>query len=124
LSELRGRLGVEVRSDVRGDLETLPEAYAIMLYRGVEHAVKLFTPSTLPQRAALTLLRGDNGIELRIDLDGAAMLADSQPWQLDHALLQERALRLNGEYIVAERGNNSIRLRLSLPCEAGGTGRG
>lgn len=115
LSDLRARWGVEVRPDVQGDMETLPEAHAMTVYRAVHEALKLSAKGASPPRIQLALRRSDKGIELRLAFPSAAKPQDSPLSQLDGALMRERVLRLQGQYLLADDGEGSMNLRLFLP---------
>jgi signal transduction histidine kinase len=117
LSELRTRLGVDVRPEMDGDLETLPEQHAMILYRTVQEVLRPLVQSALPPRVAFTLRRGAKGVELQLNLAGAATNGDGEwgPARLELALMRERVLQLKGEYLLTADGHGMVHLRLFLP---------
>jgi two-component system, NarL family, sensor histidine kinase UhpB len=121
LAALRARWGVEVQPDVQGDMETLPEVHAMMLYRAVQETLDLSAEIASPPRVQLSLRRSNTGIELQLALPSTPRLRESPRSRLDGALMQERVLRLRGEYLLADDGG-TIRLRLFLPLPPRGTG--
>ncbi len=122
LSELHARLGVDVRPNVEGDLETLPEAHAMMLYRAVQETLRLPAKHATPARIELTLRRGGKGVELRLDLASAATHENWFLSRLEEALMRERVMRLHGEYLFADNGQGAVHLRLFLPLPPRGAG--
>jgi signal transduction histidine kinase len=114
LADLRSRRGVEVQPDVQGDLGTLPEVHAMVLYRAVQDALRSAEDAS-PPRIQLTLRRSNKGVELQLALPSIAARRDSPLSQLDGALMRERVLRLRGEYLLADDGEGTVRLRLFLP---------
>ena len=121
LAALRARWGVEVQPDVQGDMETLPEVHAMTLYRAVQETLTLSAEAASAARVQLSLRRSSNGIELQLALPSSPRLRDSPRSQLDGALMQERVLRLRGEYLLANDGGTT-RLRLFLPLPPRGRG--
>jgi signal transduction histidine kinase len=123
LSDLRARGGIEVHSDVQGDMETLPEAHAMTLYRAVQEALKLSGKRASSPRFQLALRRTSKGIELQLALPSTEKRRNaSAPEQLDGALMRERVLRLRGEYLLTDDGEGTVRLRLFLPLPPRGGG--
>jgi len=122
LAPLRARWGVEVKPDVQGDMETLPEVHAMTLYRAVQEALNLSAEAASPPRVRLSLKRSDKGVELQLALPSAATLRDLTGSRLDGALMQERVLRLRGEYLLADDGEGTVHLRLFLPLPLRGRG--
>jgi len=120
LAGLRARWGVEVQPDVQGDMETLPEGHAMTLYRAVQETLTL-SAEAAPPCVQLSLRRSNKGIELQLILPSTAKLRDSPRSRLDGALMQERVLRLHGEYLLAHDGG-TVRLRLFLPLPSRGRG--
>ncbi len=123
LADLRARCGVDVQPDMQGDMETLPEVHAMTLYRAVQEALKLSAKDALRPRVQLRLRRNHKGIELQLALPSTAKRPDSTvSEQLDGALMRERVLRLHGEYLLADDGEGTVRLRLFLPLPPCGGG--
>lgn len=123
LADLRTRLGVEVQPDVQGDMETLPELHAMMLFRAVQETLNLSTKPASTQRIKLTLRRNSKGIELQLAMPRSAKRSDPPlSRQLDGALMRERVLRLRGEYLLADDGEGTVHLRLYLPLPLRGRG--
>ena len=122
LAALRARWGIEVQPDVEGDMETLPEAHAMTLYRAVQQALELSAEHVSPPRIQLALRRSNKGIELQLALPSTAARRDSPLSQLDGALMRERVLRLRGEYLLADDGDGTAHLRLFLPLPPRGGG--
>lgn len=116
LSELRTRSGVDVQVDTEGDLDTLPEAHALTLYRAVLETLERFSRLPAPAQVQLTLRRSGKGIELRIAQNGGAQPEEpAAPIRLESLLIRERVLHLGGECRVASEGRGTINLRLFLP---------
>jgi signal transduction histidine kinase len=115
LSELHARLGIDVQPELDGNLKTVPEQHAMVLYRAVHEVLKDLVQSALPPRVVLTLRRGGKGVELQLNVAGAKANGDPRLAQLEHALMRERALRLGGEYVLADDGQGTVQLRLFLP---------
>jgi signal transduction histidine kinase len=116
LADLRAREGVEVQPNVQGDMETLPEVHAMTLYRAVQETLKLSAKDASPPRTQLTLRRSHKGIELELALPSTAKRQGAPvSEQLDGALMRERVLRMRGEYLLADDGEGTVRLRLFLP---------
>lgn len=125
LADLRARLGVDVQPDVQGDLETLPEVHAITLYRAVLETLKLSAKDASPPRTQLTLRRNHKGIELQLALPSTAKGRGAPlSGHLDGDLMRERVLQLRGEYLLADDGEGTVRLRLFLPLPSRGSGMG
>ena len=115
LADLRARWGIDVQPYVQGDMETLPEVHATTLYRAVQETLKLSAEDGAPPRIQLTLRRSSKGIELQLALPSTAARRESDLSRLDGALMRERVLRLNGEYLLADDGEGTVHLRLYLP---------
>jgi signal transduction histidine kinase len=123
LAELRVRRGVDIQPDVQGDMETLPEVHAMTLYRAVQETLKLSAKDASPPRTHLMLRRSHKGIELQLALPTATHWDAPVCEQLDGALMRERVLRLRGEYLLADDGEGTVRLRLFLPLPSARGGR-
>jgi signal transduction histidine kinase len=115
LADLRARWGIEVQPYVQGDMETLPEVHAMTLYRAVQETLKLSAEDASPRRIQITLRRSSKGVELQLALPSTATRRESALSRLDGALMRERVLRLHGEYLLADDGEGTVRLRLYLP---------
>jgi signal transduction histidine kinase len=123
LSDLRARWGVDVQPDVQGDMETLPEEYAMTVYRAVQETLKLSAKDASSPRFHLALRRTNKGIELQLAVPGSETRRDAPvSEQLDGALMRERVLRLRGEYLLTDDGEGTVRLRLFLPLLPRGRG--
>ena len=115
LAHLRARGGVEVKPDVQGDMETLPDVHAMTLYRAVQEALEHLSKGASPPDVHIGLRRTSNGIELELALTGSVTCRDaSLSRDLDNAMTRERVLRLGGEYFIVDDGE-TVRLRLFLP---------
>jgi two-component system sensor histidine kinase UhpB len=115
LSELRSRAGVDVQVNTEGDLDALPEAHALTLYRAVQETLELSTRQEPPAQVQLTLRRSGKGIELRIAQDGLARPQENHRAQFDSRMTKERVLHLGGECLLASEGHGKVQLRLFLP---------
>jgi signal transduction histidine kinase len=117
LSDLRTRLRVEVQLDVQEDMDTLPEAHALTLYRAIQEALRFAVEKQPPARLELALRRSGKGVELRLDLDGGARPRTNAASHshLEGDLMRERVMRLGGEYLLADDGQGAMHLRVFLP---------
>ena len=104
--------------DVHGDMEALPEIYAMTLYRAMEQAFDLVTKEVATSHIELTLRRSNKGVELRLALP--RIQTRRTLTSFDSALMRERVLGLQGEYVFAEDDQGSAHLRLFLPLPAPG----
>jgi signal transduction histidine kinase len=113
VAALHARCGVEVRPDVGGDMDALPEIYAMTLYRAIQQAFDLLTKDAVASHIKLTLRYTDTGVELGLTLP--CIKTRRNLASFDTALMRERVLGLRGEYAFAEDGQGSAHLRLFLP---------
>jgi two-component system sensor histidine kinase UhpB len=115
LADLRARGGFEVRPDVKGDMESLPEVHAMTLYRAVKETLNLTPEDASSTNIELSLRRTPKGVELRVIFPGSALRRESSRFELDGALMRERVLRLRGEYLLEEASGGNAQLHLFLP---------
>ena len=118
VADLHARCGVEVHPDVRGDMEALPEIYTMTLYRAIQQAFDLVTKEAAASHIELTLRHTDKGVELGLALPRIKTRRSLASF--DNALMRERVLGLQGEYVFAEDGQGSAHLRLFLPLPVQG----
>jgi signal transduction histidine kinase len=118
VSDLRARCGIEVRPNVHGDMEALPEVYSMTLHRAMEQAFSLLTKEAATLQIELTLRLSNKGVELLIALPPTS--TNRNLLSFDSALMRERVLGLRGQYTFAEDDRGSARMRLFLPLPAQG----
>jgi len=101
------------RPEVEGDVDTLPETHALILYRAVTDVLQCLEGAT-PVRADLAIRRSSEGVELQLDLDDAVRSGPPLS-QLNVGMTRERVSRLGGKYLLADHGPTGVRLRVLLP---------
>lgn len=94
---------------------TLPEAHRMTIYRATQEALTNVQRHAQAQRVWVHLMYDDNRLVLEIYDDGVGISTAHQPAGFGLRGLQERAVRLNGEFEMENRAEGGTRLRLSLP---------
>lgn len=116
IAELRARSAVEIEAQVQGDLDTLPEAHVMTLYRAVREALdRPMADPTLPCRVELALRRGNRGVDLHVAVPKDGQNKNLVLSRLEGDLTRERVRRLRGECSLSDDGNGNFHLRLFLP---------
>lgn len=115
VEELRSSSGLTVSADVDGDLDQVPEAYSMMLYRTVVEALDFCTRHNPPLRPDLRVRRTDAGVELTIESDGPSRDGGTP---FDAGMIRERALHLGGEFVLGDSRGAQFQLRIFLPVSS------
>ena len=115
VEELRSSSGLTVSAAVDGDLDQLPEAYSMMLYRTVVEALDFCVRHDPPLRPDLRVRRTAGGIELTIESDRPSRDGGAQSVSFDASMIRERALHLGGEFALGDSRGAELQLRIFLP---------
>jgi signal transduction histidine kinase len=110
LADARSRTDASIELLVEGDVDDIPEARAIELYRLIQHVLDQCTaqPRAVCE-VCITLRRKGAAVELHIELDPTALPADAL------LLMDERVSRVGGRLArgVTPKGKSSIDVVLS-----------
>lgn len=118
LSELVARGEMEIDVLIDEEVDPLPEAQAIALYRAVHDVLDACAERKPPPPIQLALQRRSGGIELRMELRAVQVTEDARSAEFDGALLRERTLRLGGRFVRTAGDAGEETLEIFLPLAA------
>jgi signal transduction histidine kinase len=93
VAEVKSRTAAAIEVEIEGDVDDIPEAAAVTLYRLIQQVLeRCEAQAAQVLEARITLRRAGPKIELHIELDAALAVDDA--W----LLTQERVARLGGQF--------------------------
>jgi len=120
--EFSRRLGIPIHVDIEGQLEDLPEAHRLCLYRVVQEALTNSARHAAAHSIGVTISHSRDVVEATIKDDGRGLPEKVVRTQgLGLAGMEERVRTLQGTLAVASRPGEGTELRIVLPLYAAPT---
>jgi signal transduction histidine kinase len=117
--EFARRIGVPISVDIDGDLEDLPEAHRICLYRVVQEALTNSARHAAPARITVTIRQTRDVVEAVIRDDGRGFPDKELRTQgLGLTGMDERIRTLQGSLSISSRPGEGTELHIALPLYA------
>lgn len=114
------RMGVPISVEIEGDLEKLPEAYRLCVYRVVQEALTNSAKHAQASRIAITISQKQDLVKAVIHDNGKGFPEKEQRTQgLGLAGMEERVRTLQGTLAISSRPGEGTELRIALPLYAG-----
>jgi len=114
--EFSRRMGIPISVDIEGDLEGLPEAYRICIYRIVQEALTNSAKHAEPTRIAVAIAQRQDVVNATIRDNGRGFPEkELRTRGLGLAGMEERIRTLQGTFSVSSQPGEGTELRIALP---------